>query len=150
MFAVLTDSSLSIGKLNHASLAYLKQTPRGVINSIIDSIEYDAATRSKRRREGFFSSKRGQASAFALNGWALALFGYQREHISEVARIGIVPICGPLPLLWHIAGIWILRTNPIDRTYYEMMIAKRNESWTDQYSHSINHVFHGLSTTSAA
>lgn len=97
-----------------------------------DIVEYDAVTKKKGRREGVFSSlwtfssKLGQALALALNGWILALFGYQTDQISEVAKIGIILICGPLPILWYIAGLWILRTYPIDRAYYEQLMAKRD------------------------
>jgi len=96
-----------------------------------DIVEYDAVTRNKGRREGVFSSlwtfssKLGQALALALNGWILALFGYHSEQITELAQIGIILICGPLPLLWYLAGLWILRTYPIDRAYYEHLIATR-------------------------
>ena len=97
-----------------------------------DIVEYDAITRNKGRAEGVFSSlwtfssKLGQAFALALNGWILALFGYQSENVSEVAKIGIMLLCGPLPVIWYIIGILILRFYPIDREYYEAMLENRS------------------------
>ena len=97
-----------------------------------DIVEHDAITRNKGRAEGVFSSlwtfssKLGQAFALALNGWILAIFGYQIEQVSETAKIGIMLLCGPLPIIWYILGIIILSKYPIDRAYYEAMLEKRS------------------------
>lgn len=96
-----------------------------------DIVEYDAIMQEKGRREGVFSSlwtfssKLGQALALALNGWILSLFNYQSAQASSLSNIGIILICGPLPLVWYLAGLWILNNYPIDKAYYEKMIAMR-------------------------
>ena len=96
-----------------------------------DIVEHDASSYDNVRREGVFaslwtfSSKVGQALALALNGWILALFAYQAGESSALAEIGIKLICGPLPALWYLIGIWILRSYPIDKEYYTAMIAAR-------------------------
>ena len=96
-----------------------------------DVVEHDAINYGNIRREGVFSSlwtfssKVGQAVALALNGWILALFAYEPGQSSALAEIGIKLICGPLPALWYIAGIWILRSYPIDKAYYAAMLASR-------------------------
>lgn len=96
-----------------------------------DVVEHDSINYGNVRREGVFSSlwtfssKVGQAIALALNGWILALFSYEAGQTSALAEIGIKLICGPLPALWYIAGIWILRSYPIDKAYYAAMLASR-------------------------
>ncbi|MGE4584127.1 MAG: MFS transporter [Sphaerochaeta sp.] len=96
-----------------------------------DIVEYDAIKQKRGRREGVFSSlwtfssKLGQAFALALNGWILALFGYQSSSVGPLAKIGIILLCGPLPLLWYIVGLWILRHYPIDKAYYEKLLDER-------------------------
>ncbi len=95
-----------------------------------DVVEYDAIKQKMGRREGVFSSlwtfssKLGQAFALALNGWVLALFGYQSEQITELATKGIILVSGPLPLLWYLLGLLILRHYPIDQEYYERMLER--------------------------
>lgn len=96
-----------------------------------DVVEHDAVTHENVRREGVFSSmwtfssKIGQALALALNGWILGLFAYRPDEISSLSNIGIKLICGPLPLIWYVIGILILRHYPIDRKYYEAMLNQR-------------------------
>lgn len=93
-----------------------------------DVVEHDAIHHGNVRREGVFSSmwtfssKIGQAFALALNGWILALFSYVPNEQSALARIGIKLLCGPIPVLWYIAGILILRYYPIDKAYYAAML----------------------------
>lgn len=93
-----------------------------------DIVEHDAITHGNIRREGVFtsvwqfSSNIGQAVALALNGWILALFHYTPNEPSALAAIGIKLICGPIPLLWYLIGIIILRAYPIDRVYYTAML----------------------------
>ncbi|HLW21649.1 MAG TPA: MFS transporter [Sphaerochaetaceae bacterium] len=98
-----------------------------------DVVEHDAIHHGNIRREGVFSSlwtfssKIGQAVALALNGWILALFAYTPNETSELASIGIKLLCGPIPLLWYILGIIILRHYPIDSAYYERMMEQREQ-----------------------
>ena len=97
-----------------------------------DVVEHDAIRHGNVRREGVFSSlwtfssKIGQAVALAMNGWILALFAYTPNESSALASLGIKLICGPLPLLWYIVGIIILRHYPIDKAYYTAMMEKRD------------------------
>ncbi len=93
-----------------------------------DIVEWDAHTKGKGRREGVYSSlwtftsKLGQALALALNGWILALVGYSSTNITSLSRTGIILLCGPLPLLWYLVGLWVIKSYPIDRAFYEAMI----------------------------
>ena len=99
-----------------------------------DVVEHDAIHHGNVRREGVFSSlwtfssKIGQAFALALNGWILALFAYTPDEPSALAAIGIKLICGPIPLVWYLVGIWILRRYPIDKEYYAAMLQGREPS----------------------
>lgn len=98
-----------------------------------DVVEHDAIHHGNIRREGVFSSlwtfssKIGQAVALALNGWILALFAYVPNESSPLAEIGIKLICGPIPVLWYLVGIFVLRTYPIDKEYYAAMLAGREQ-----------------------
>lgn len=90
-----------------------------------DVTEDDYATHGIRREGIFysmwaFSTKVGQAMAIGLSGWTLSLFGYT-PHIeqTELARIGIRLLCGPIPAVFFIGGIVILSFYPITRHYYE-------------------------------
>ncbi|MDD4647602.1 MAG: hypothetical protein PHP67_05220 [Sphaerochaeta sp.] len=38
---------------------------------------------------------------------------------------GIILVSGPLPLLWYLLGLFILRKYPIDQAYYEKMLEKK-------------------------
>jgi Na+/melibiose symporter-like transporter len=60
------------------------------------------------------------------NGWILAIFGYQGGSFLPQTKPGIILIVGPLPILWYILGLLILRHYPIDQAYYNEMI-KRGE-----------------------
>ena len=95
-----------------------------------DIVEWDAHTKGKGRREGVYSSlwaftsKLGQAPALALNGWILALVGYSSTAITSLSRVGIILLCGPLPLLWYVVGLSVIKYYPIDRAFYEAMISE--------------------------
>ena len=95
-----------------------------------DIVEWDAHTKGKGRREGVYSSlwtftsKLGQALALALNGWILALVGYSSTAITSLSRVGIILLCGPLPLLWYVVGLSVIKYYPIDRAFYEAMISE--------------------------
>jgi GPH family glycoside/pentoside/hexuronide:cation symporter len=55
----------------------------------------------------------------------LAWFAYKPGEISALSNLGIKLICGPLPLVWYLIGILILRHYPIDRAYYEAMLKQK-------------------------
>lgn len=99
-----------------------------------DIVEYDAVNNNNIRREGVFSSiwtftsKVGQAVALALNGWILALFHYQPQQPNALANIGIKLISGPIPVIWYIVGILILKYYPIDKKFYAEMLARQEVS----------------------
>lgn len=99
-----------------------------------DIVEYDAINNNNIRREGVFSSiwtftsKVGQAVALALNGWILALFHYQPQQPSALANIGIKLISGPIPVIWYVVGILILKYYPIDKKFYSEMLAQQEVS----------------------
>lgn len=96
-----------------------------------DIVEYDSLKNNGIRREGVFSSlwtfssKIGQALALALNGWLLAIFKYDPTITPERFTLtGIKLICGPIPVIFFIAGIIILSFYPISRSYYDKMMAE--------------------------
>lgn len=119
IFGIIIMSLAGIGLSTHYVM------PHAILP---DVVEYDAITYKKGRREGVFSSiwtftsKIGQALALALNGWILALFGYQGGTFLPQTKIGIILLVGPLPVLWYIAGLLILKHYPIDQAFYEKMI----------------------------
>ncbi|MBU0935126.1 MAG: MFS transporter [Spirochaetes bacterium] len=97
-----------------------------------DIVEYDAVHNGGMRREGVFSSlwtfssKIGQALALALNGWLLALFRYDPAVLPDRVTItGIKLVCGPIPVLFYIAGVLILYSYPISRQYYARMLEQQ-------------------------
>ncbi len=107
-------------------------------HSIIpDVVELDAV-RTGIRREGVYYSiwnfvmKCGQAFAGLLIGVSLDFFGFippiqnSAEIIEQSPRTlnGIALLCGPVPLLFFIIGILILRKYPISREYYQKELNK--------------------------
>ncbi|NLK14406.1 MAG: MFS transporter [Spirochaetales bacterium] len=121
IFGIVVMSLAGIGLSTHYVM------PHSILP---DVVEYDLHTNKKGRREGVFSSiwtfssKIGQAFALALNGWILAVFGYRGGAILPRTKIGIILIAGPLPILWYVLGLLILRHYPIDQAYYEEMIRR--------------------------
>jgi len=101
-----------------------------------DVVEYDYAEHGVRREGVFygmwtFVSKIGQAVGIAASGWILSIFGYQAPLASgvlpqqtELAKLGIRILTGPLPALFFIAGILILRHYPITAQTYEQIQEK--------------------------
>ncbi|MFP4612344.1 MAG: MFS transporter [Spirochaetaceae bacterium] len=93
-----------------------------------DAVECDYAVSGVRREGVFYSlftftSKVGQALALGLNGWVLALVGYIAEQPqSESALLGIRLLCGPIPIVFWIAGILVLLFYPVTREYYEEIL----------------------------
>lgn len=124
MFGVATMTVAGIGLSTHYVM------PHSILP---DVVERDAIIQDKGRREGVFSSlwtfssKIGQALALAINGWILAIFAYSPEHITNSAKLGIKLLCGPLPLVWYIVGILILRHYPIDKAYYQQLLDKKKQ-----------------------
>ncbi len=122
-FAIVVMALAGVGLSTHYVM------PHAILPDIV---EYDAVNHGNVRREGVysslwtFSSKIGQALALALNGWILALFAYSPNEVSTLSNIGIKLLCGPLPLIWYILGILILRHYPIDKAYYAKMMTQRS------------------------
>ncbi len=105
--------------------------PHSILPDVIehDSMNYDGV-----RREGVFSSlwtfmsKIGQALALALNGWILSIVGYQAGTVATDSTItGIKLLCGPIPVIFYVIGIIILASYPINKEFYDKMIAARLE-----------------------
>lgn len=93
-----------------------------------DVVEYDYAENGVRREGVFyglwtFTSKVGQAFAIALSGWTLSAFGYIPDVAqSDLSLLGIRLLCGPIPVLFFIAGIIVLSFYPITRKNYEEIL----------------------------
>lgn len=102
---------------------------------IPDVVEYDYAETGVRREGVFygmwtFLSKIGQAVGLAINGIVLSIFGYIESTGGvgaaqpDSALIGIRLISGPIPALFFIAGVLVLRHYPITNEYYQQIQAK--------------------------
>lgn len=97
---------------------------------IPDVVENDYAENGTRREGVYyglwtFMSKLGQAFALALNGWLLTAFGYAPDVAqSPTSILGIRLLVGPIPALFFIIGIIVLSFYPINRKYYEQIVAK--------------------------
>jgi len=97
---------------------------------IPDVVEYDYAENGVRREGVFYglwtlTSKIGQAFAIALSGWTLSAFGYIPDVAqTEQALLGIRLLCGPIPVLFFIAGIIVLSYYPITREKYQEILEK--------------------------
>jgi GPH family glycoside/pentoside/hexuronide:cation symporter len=95
-----------------------------------DVVEYDYSEHGERREGVFyglwtFSSKLGQAFAIAVNGWVLSLFGYRAGETQDaMGLLGIRVLCGPIPALFMAAGVVVLAFYPIDRRFYQGILAK--------------------------
>ena len=95
-----------------------------------DVVEYDYAENGIRREGVFyglwtFTSKVGQAFAIALSGWTLSAFGYIPDvPQSDLSLLGIRLLCGPIPVLFFIAGIIVLSFYPITREKYDEILEK--------------------------
>jgi glycoside/pentoside/hexuronide:cation symporter, GPH family len=134
----------AVGHLGGPAIAYVIMAVAGTgfatqyvmpFAIIPDVVEYDYSVNGVRREGVFygmwtFLSKIGQAVGLALNGLILSLFGY-REAIGGVisqqpdsALVGIRIISGPLPALFFIAGILVLRHYPITNEYYRQIQEK--------------------------
>ena len=96
-----------------------------------DVVEYDAI-RSGIRGEGVFSSlwtfssKIGQTVALALTGAVLDLFRYRPDaELEPITLLGIRFLCGPVPVVFFIAGIAVQAAYPITRSYYKKMLEEK-------------------------
>lgn len=95
-----------------------------------DVVEYDYAENAIRREGVFyglwtFSSKLGQAIAMAVNGWVLGAFGYVAlEQQTDLAKVGIRLLVGPVPALFFIAGVFVLSFYPINHAFYQRIVEK--------------------------
>lgn len=95
-----------------------------------DVVEYDYAENGVRREGVFyglwtFTSKVGQAFAIALSGWTLSIFGYRPDLVqTDLALLGIRLLCGPIPVIFFVAGVVVLSYYPITREKYEEILNK--------------------------
>lgn len=95
-----------------------------------DVVEYDFAERGVRREGVFygmwtFASKVGQALAIAMTGWILGAFGYVPEvPQTALALAGIRLLCGPIPIVFFLAGVVVLSFYPITPESYCAIVAK--------------------------
>ena len=95
-----------------------------------DSVEVDYADSGIRREGVFYSlftfgSKVAQAVALGISGWALDLAGYLPEQPQgEGAILAIRLLCGPIPMLFIMAGIAVLSFYPVTREYYEGVLQR--------------------------
>ncbi|MBN1686153.1 MAG: MFS transporter [Spirochaetales bacterium] len=119
LFALVLMAAAGVGLSTHYVM------PHSILP---DVVEYDAI-KSGIRREGVFSSlwtfssKIGQAVALALTGFILDLVRYNPDTALEpVTLAGIRILCGPVPVVFYIAGIAVLAAYPITREYYRKMI----------------------------
>ncbi|MFA7566157.1 MAG: MFS transporter [Alkalispirochaeta sp.] len=138
IFAASVLVFFAVGHLGGPVIAYIIMAVAGTgfatqyvmpFAIVPDVVEYDYAQNGVRREGVFygmwtFLSKIGQAAGLALNGIVLSVFGY-REAVAGVAAqqpesalIGIRLISGPIPALFFILGILVLRKYPITNEYY--------------------------------
>lgn len=127
-----------VGHLTGPAVAYVIMAVAGVgfatqyvmpFAILPDVVEYDFAENGVRREGVYyglwtFMSKIGQAVGIGLNGLILQIFGY-RETVADVvveqsqsALFGIRLISGPVPAMFFIAGVLILRHYPITTEVY--------------------------------
>ena len=102
-----------------------------------DVVELDYAENGTRREGAFyglfnFALQVGQSFALALHGWILAAFGYAANvEQTDLSKLGIRLLVGPVAAVFIIAGIVTLSFYPISRKYYETVIipkiAKRGQ-----------------------
>ncbi len=96
-----------------------------------DIVDYDFAETGEKREGIFFSmwtfvSKVGQAFSLLLCGVMLAIFGYIPDVAqTDLSKLGIRLLVGPVPVLMFVAGIVILSFYPITRKYYDTVIKPR-------------------------
>lgn len=151
IFATAVLVFFFVGHLAGPGIAYIIMAVGGVgfatqyvmpFSILPDVVEYDYAETGVRREGVFygqwtFMSKIGQALGIAINGWVLSAFGY-RESVagifmeqSESALLGIRLIAGPIPALFFVSGVLVLRFYPITNAYYKeilLKIARRDAS----------------------
>lgn len=135
IFAPLTTPLFTVIAISVAGFGF--STHYIMPHSIIpDIIELDAA-RTGIRREGVYISiwnflmKSGQAFAGLLIGVTLDLFNYIPPNSSgleveqsDLTIRGISILCGPLPILFIILGVILLKRYPISHSYYERELRK--------------------------
>jgi GPH family glycoside/pentoside/hexuronide:cation symporter len=93
-----------------------------------DIVDYDFAETGTKREGIFFSmwtfvSKVGQAFALLLVGITLSIFGYLANvEQTDLSKLGIRLLIGPVPVIIFAAGVLILAFYPITRDYYDTVI----------------------------
>ena len=128
-----------VGHLAGPGVAYVIMAVAGIgfatqyvmpFSIVPDVVEYDFAENGVRREGVYyglwtFMSKIGQAVGIGINGWILHAFGYQ-ETVAGVAAqqpdsalVGIRLISGPIPAVFFILGVLVLRHYPITNEFYQ-------------------------------
>lgn len=95
-----------------------------------DVVAYDFAE-NHLHREGIFygiwtfGSKLGQSFAIGLSGWILGAFGYKAlVEQTDMSKLGIRLLCGPIPAFFFLAGVLVLSFYPINLVFYQKILEK--------------------------
>lgn len=100
---------------------------------VADAVEYDYLLTGERREGAFFgiwtfATKVGSALALGISGWVLALTGYIPDVAqTELARLGIRLLVGPIPAFFCILGIVFLSLYPINEKRYNEILDEIRE-----------------------
>ena len=98
-----------------------------------DVVEYDYAHNGVRREGVFYGmmtlvSKVGQALGLFLTGWLLNFFGYQpNAEQTDLSKLGIKILAGPVPALFFVLGILVLTFYPISQKVFREIMRKNRE-----------------------
>jgi GPH family glycoside/pentoside/hexuronide:cation symporter len=93
-----------------------------------DTVEYGYLQTGERREGGYygmwtFISKVGQALAIAMSGWILGATGYVPEVAqTELAKLGIRLLIGPVTAAIFLAGVVVLLFYPLDEKRYNEVL----------------------------
>ena len=123
-FALVVMAIAGVGFATHYAMPYAM---------IPDVVEYDYAETGIRREGVFygiwtFASKVGQALAMAASGWILGALGFVAESDQTAATIwGIRFLVGPIPVLFFVAAILVLRKYPITQQVYQQVLDRIRE-----------------------
>jgi len=104
-------------------------------STLPDTVELDYARHGVRREGAFYGvfnlmNKLGVAIAILLSGALLGAFGYVPNAAqSDLSKLGIQLLLGPIAAVFFIAGIVVFSFYPISRKYYDTEIVPRVEEW---------------------
>ncbi len=100
---------------------------------VADAVEYDYLLTGERREGAFFgiwtfATKVGSALALAISGWILAMTGYIPDVAqSEIAKLGIRLLVGPVPALFCLLGVVFVYLYPINEKRYQEILDQIRE-----------------------